>query len=156
MQGDIPKHIIAVSACIKNEKNEVLLVKVQWRQDTWELPGGQVEEGEALDKAVAREVLEETGLVIEPIGITGLYYNTTKHILSVVFIAKYISGKIQISPKEISEAKFIHLTKDNIEQYITRPHMRSRTMDAVNSRTTIPYETWEVDPFSLLGRLNPQ
>jgi 8-oxo-dGTP diphosphatase len=44
----IPKHIIAVSAFIENEKNEVLLVKVQWRKDTWEMPGGQVELGEPL------------------------------------------------------------------------------------------------------------
>lgn len=51
--GATPKHIIAVSAFVTNNENEVLLTKVQWRLDTWELPGGQVEEGEALDKAVA-------------------------------------------------------------------------------------------------------
>jgi ADP-ribose pyrophosphatase YjhB (NUDIX family) len=32
----------------------------------WSLPGGAVETGESLDAAVRREVLEETGLVIEP------------------------------------------------------------------------------------------
>ena len=36
-----------------------------------ELPGGQVEEGEALDQAVCREIKEETGLTVKPIGITG-------------------------------------------------------------------------------------
>lgn len=41
------------------------------------MPGGQVEEGVALDQAVCRELKEETGLVAMPIGITGLYYKTT-------------------------------------------------------------------------------
>ncbi|BAC13191.1 hypothetical protein [Oceanobacillus iheyensis HTE831] len=52
-----PKHIIAVSANVTNEKGETLLVKTHWRSDTWETPGGQVEEGEPLDKAVEREIL---------------------------------------------------------------------------------------------------
>jgi 8-oxo-dGTP diphosphatase len=51
-----PKHIVAVSAYVVNDKDEVLLVKTHWREDTWESPGGQVEEGEPLDQAVCREV----------------------------------------------------------------------------------------------------
>ena len=39
------KHIVAVAGYLTNEKDEVLLAKVHWRADTWELPGGQVEEG---------------------------------------------------------------------------------------------------------------
>jgi 8-oxo-dGTP diphosphatase len=148
-----PKHIIAVSALVTNEDNEILLTKVQWRLDTWEMPGGQVEEGEALDKAVTREVLEETGLVIKPVGITGVYYNATKQILSVVFKARFISGEIKVPPEEINEARFVDLNEKNIDQYITRPHMRSRTLDAMNAKNSIPYETWEVNPYNLLGRL---
>jgi 8-oxo-dGTP diphosphatase len=152
--GVTPKHIIAVSAFVTNENNEVLLTKVQWRLDTWEMPGGQVEEGEALDIAVRREILEETGLVIEPVCITGVYYNATKHILSVVFKARYISGEIKVPPEEINEAKFVELNENNIDEYITRPHMKSRTLDAMYGKNTIPYETWEVNPYNLLGRLH--
>ena len=93
----------------KTPKDEVLLAKVHWRADTWELPGGQVEEGEALDQAVCREIKEETGLTVKPIGITGVYYNTSMHILAVVFKVAYISGEIKIQPEEIQEAKFVDL-----------------------------------------------
>ena len=148
-----PKHIIAVSGLIINEQGEVLLVKTHWRSDTWECPGGQVEEGEALDQAVIREVLEETGVVIKPLGITGVYYNATKQLLSVVFKAKYISGNIAIQAEEIKEAAFVKLTPVNIEEYITRPNMISRTLDSMNAEHYTPYETWEVSPYNLLGRL---
>ncbi|WP_391205121.1 NUDIX hydrolase [Psychrobacillus sp. L4] len=153
MINEHPKHIIAVSAYVTNDNEEVLLVKTHWRSDTWEAPGGQVEVGEPLDKAVSREILEETGIVVRPLGITGIYYNVTKHILSVVFKAEYVSGELKIQPAEIKEAKFVKLTDINIEQFITRPHMRSRTLDAMKSVNFIPYETWEVSPYNLLGRL---
>jgi mutator protein MutT len=35
----------------------------------WSLPGGALETGEALADAVAREVLEETGLVVQPLRV---------------------------------------------------------------------------------------
>ncbi|MES1050985.1 NUDIX hydrolase [Bacillus thuringiensis] len=153
MEHKTPKHIVAVAGYLTNEKNEVLLTKVYWRADTWELPGGQVEEGEALDQAVCREIKEETGLTVKPIGITGVYYNTSMHILAVVFKVAYISGEIKTQPEEIQEAKFVDLNEENIDEYITRPHMKSRTLDAMRATHFIPYETWEVQPYNLIGRL---
>ncbi|MDM5186995.1 NUDIX hydrolase [Bacillus sp. DX4.1] len=153
MEHTPPKHIIAVSAYITNKNNEILLTQVQWRADTWEMPGGQVEEGEALDQAVCREALEETGLIVEPIGITGVYYNASKHILVVVFKAEYVSGEIKTPPEEIKEAKFVALNESNIDEYITRPHMKSRTLDAMKAKNFTPYETWKVDPYNLMARL---
>ncbi|HHB3508608.1 TPA: NUDIX domain-containing protein, partial [Bacillus cereus] len=124
-----------------------------WRADTWELPGGQVEEGEALDQAVCREMLEETGLTVKPLGVTGIYYNASMNILAVVFKVAYVSGEIKIQPEEIQEAKFVALNEENINEYITRPHMKSRTLDAMRATHFIPYETWEVQPYNLIGRL---
>lgn len=118
------------------------------------MPGGNVEEGEPLDKAVCREFLEETGIVIRPLGITGVYYNTTKHVLSVVFKAEYVSGEINIQPEEIIEAKYIAINESNIEQYISRPQQKSRTIDAMKSKCFVPFESWEVKPtYNLLSRL---
>ncbi|MGN7408699.1 NUDIX hydrolase [Sporosarcina sp. SAFN-010] len=154
MVNSYPKHIIAVSAYITNENDETLLVKTHWRSDTWELPGGQVEEGESLESAVRREVLEETNIIIKPLGITGVYYNASSEILSVVFKVRYVSGELKIQPEEIREAKFIALDDNTIGTYITRPHMKSRVIDAINSQSFIPYETWETKPYKLLKRLD--
>ncbi|RAV15291.1 NUDIX hydrolase [Paenibacillus contaminans] len=150
-----PKHIIAVSALVKNEKDEVLLLRTHLRSDTWEMPGGNVEIGEPLDEAVRREFFEETGILIRPIGITGVYYNATRHVLAVVFKAVYIGGDIKIQPKEILEARYILLDDSNIGQYITRPQQKSRTLDAMKAKHFVPYEACEVSPeYNLLSRLH--
>ncbi len=44
----------------------------------WSLPGGILEVGEMLDQAIRREVLEETGLVIEPVRIVEIFERIMK------------------------------------------------------------------------------
>lgn len=148
------KRIVAVSAYVKNDKGEVLLVKTHYRSDTWELPGGQVEIGESLEQALVREVKEETGIKIHPMGITGVYYNETSEILTIVFKANHIGGEIKVQPEEIKEAKFVELTHENIEHYITRPHFLSRTIDAMKTAHCIPFEAWRVSPYERVSRLD--
>lgn len=149
----VPKHIIAVSAYVTNQLDQVLLVKTHQRADTWELPGGQVEEGEPLDQAFCRECREETGINVEPVGITGLYYNTTSHILSIVFLCEHVDGELEIQPEEIKEAAFFSLSESNIHEHITRPHMNSRTLDEMKNKSFVPYETWKVRPYELISRI---
>lgn len=150
-----PKQCISVSALVTNESGEVLLLRTHWRSDTWEMPGGNVELGEPLDLAIRREFLEETGIVIEPIGITGVYMNTTKQVLVVCFKAKYISGEINIQEEEVLEAKYIKIDESNIGDYITRPQQRSRLLDAMNAQYVVPFEAWEISPaYKLLHRLD--
>lgn len=154
LEYQIPKQCISVSALVTNDRGEVLLLRTHWRSDTWEMPGGNVELGEPLDKAICREFLEETGIVIKPIGITGVYMNTTKQVLSICFRAQYISGEIKIQEDEILEARYIKIDQSNIEEYITRPQQRSRLLDAMNAACFVPFEAWEANPnYMLLHRL---
>jgi ADP-ribose pyrophosphatase YjhB (NUDIX family) len=56
-------------------------VLLQRRDDTrrWGLPGGAVDPGESVRQAVMREVLEETGLDVEPIRLIGVYSDPVYH-----------------------------------------------------------------------------
>ncbi len=60
--------ILGVGAIIMDEGRVVLVERGnEPLQGIWSLPGGVVETGEYLKDAVRREVLEETGLEIEPV-----------------------------------------------------------------------------------------
>jgi len=59
---------LAVSATIYREGRVLLVRRARAPgRDLFSLPGGVVEAGETLVEAVAREVLEETGLTVEPV-----------------------------------------------------------------------------------------
>lgn len=68
----------AAGAVIVNEKNEVLLAKraVPPLKGYWNLPGGFLENDEHPRDGAMREVREETGLVIEPVGFIGIFMGT--------------------------------------------------------------------------------
>lgn len=71
MSREYPERpIIGVGAVII-EGGRVLLIKRGQAplKGEWSLPGGAVELGETLEEAVCREVLEETGLVVETVDI---------------------------------------------------------------------------------------
>jgi 8-oxo-dGTP diphosphatase len=59
--------IVGVGAVVLDGEGHVLLARRAHEplKGEWSLPGGGVELGETLEAAVAREVLEETGLVVE-------------------------------------------------------------------------------------------
>lgn len=63
---------VGCAVIVENERGEVLLEK---RSDCglWGLPGGRVEPGESVIQSALREVLEETGLVVEVAGLVGVY-----------------------------------------------------------------------------------
>ncbi len=74
MQREFPlAPLVGVGAVIVAE-GKVLLVRrgSEPMKGRWTLPGGLVEVGETLAEAVAREVREETGLIVEPVELVEL------------------------------------------------------------------------------------
>jgi len=71
MRREYPEAPIAAVGALVLEGDCVLLVRRgrEPLKGEWSLPGGAVELGETLEQAVCREVLEETGLRVEPLGI---------------------------------------------------------------------------------------
>jgi 8-oxo-dGTP diphosphatase len=98
-----PRHIVSAAAIIVNDNNEILLINGPRRG--WEMPGGQVEEGESLSQAAVRETKEESGIDIEIIKFCGIFQNVGKSICNTLFLAKPIGGD-PISTSESLESAF--------------------------------------------------
>src|SRR3990167_7159372 len=56
--------LVGVTGVIFNEKQEVLLFKHTYRQQSWSLPGGYMKAGEHPREALEREIKEESNLVV--------------------------------------------------------------------------------------------
>jgi len=60
-------------ASVVDEEGRVLLLERSDGDDLWGFPGGAMEPGESAVEAVKREVREEVGLEVEPLGLIGVY-----------------------------------------------------------------------------------
>ncbi len=67
--------MLGVGALIILEDDRILLVERgnEPLKGYWSLPGGAVETGESLRDGVKREILEETGLIIEPMEVVEIF-----------------------------------------------------------------------------------
>ncbi|MFD4315261.1 NUDIX hydrolase [Streptomyces sp. NPDC058548] len=91
-----PLHSVSVAGAVVREDGRLLAIR---RADngTWELPGGVLELAEAPEEGVAREVWEETGIRVEVEELTGVYKNTTRGIVALVFRCKPSGGEERTS-----------------------------------------------------------
>lgn len=91
MRGKRP--LVTVDAVVE-QQDMVLLVRrgKEPFQGAWALPGGFVEYGERTEEAVAREVMEETGVAIEVEGLLEVYSDPHRdprgHVISICYVAR--------------------------------------------------------------------
>jgi len=99
--------LLGSKGIVYNEKKEVLVL---WSSELdpahpkrVDLPGGQVEHGETVFEAGAREVWEETNLEVENIQIIAAtshddpVIDAGHHVMMFWFLAKYSQGEIKLS-----------------------------------------------------------
>jgi len=103
-----PKHIVSAATIVLNDQREILLIKGPRRG--WEMPGGQVEEGESLQDAAVRETKEESGIDIEIIRFCGIFQNVDGSICNTLFIGKAIGGEPTTSSESL-EVGFFPINK---------------------------------------------
>ncbi len=92
-------------------KGGVLLIKRRNEpfKDHYALPGGIVEYGERVEDALVREVKEETGLIVKPYRLVGVYSDPDRdprgHFVSVCFVAIPEGGELKAN----SDAKEVRV-----------------------------------------------
>lgn len=73
---------------------------------SWAQPGGFLEVDESVTEAARRETLEETGLVIEPGAIVGLYTRLEAAVVVIAFEARIVGGAPRTSAESLEVRSF--------------------------------------------------
>lgn len=114
-----PVPIPAVGIVCFNDDGHVLLIRRgnPPRQGEWSMPGGKLEWGERAVDAALRELLEETGVTAEIIGlidvVDGIFTSrttgeVTRHYVLLDYVARYCAGSVKAGD-DASEARFVAL-----------------------------------------------
>jgi putative (di)nucleoside polyphosphate hydrolase len=93
----------SVGMMILNKENKIFMAKktenIGTDLDCWQMPQGGIEEDENLEEAVARELMEETGIDIKAVEIIAkqdnnwIYYDIPEEIAYKVWQGKYIGQR---------------------------------------------------------------
>ncbi len=106
---------LAVSAAIVRDGKGLVVRRARKPAlNLYTLPGGVVETGETLIKAVAREVREETALPIEPVALAGYREAIMRdakgaierHFVILCFAARWTAGEPKLN-EELDDARWL-------------------------------------------------
>jgi len=119
LRAHVGHHLIPLvyaTALIRDEAGRILFQRRADFRDWWGLPGGLLEPGETPTGCLRREVMEETGLHVEPVGLTGVYssprYNVTYpngdqvQQVTLCYECRIVGGALKPDSDEIVELEF--------------------------------------------------
>lgn len=124
-----PRHSVSVAAAVIDERGRVLAIR---RRDNsqWEPPGGVLELDESIHEGLVREVREETGLVVQPGPLTGVYKNLERGIVALVFRCLAPPA----APSATTEAVEVRwLDREDIRDHMEEAYA-VRVLDALDDR----------------------
>jgi ADP-ribose pyrophosphatase YjhB (NUDIX family) len=125
MPSDSARHSVSVSAAVIRD-GRILAIQRRDNQQ-WEPPGGVLELDETIEDGLRREVLEETGLDVEPERLTGVYKNMTRGIVALTFRCHVTGGELATSDETRDLA---WLSPDDITALMS-PAFAVRLLDAL-------------------------
>jgi ADP-ribose pyrophosphatase YjhB (NUDIX family) len=90
------------------DDGEVVLIRrgIEPGRGSWAQPGGFLEIDETVGEAAVRETLEETGLVVEPGEIIGLYTRLEAAVVVIAFEARITSGEMALTREALEVRAF--------------------------------------------------
>lgn len=100
-----PRFRVAVAAMIFDNECRILLFKHTYRKFEWGIPAGSLEYGEQPEKAIIREILEETGMQIYIQKLLTADSSKDDHHVSLIYLCRIVDGVFRES-NEISEVKY--------------------------------------------------
>ncbi len=110
-----------VVVCVVVKNRELLLVQRARPEGRliWQFPGGVVENGETKEAAVSREVLEETGLVIEKPRLLGqrVHPDTGRSIHYFTAAPSDLDATLTLNRRELADGRFVR--PDEVEKLCT-------------------------------------
>ena len=91
-----------------NAAGEVVLLRrgIEPGRGSWAQPGGFLEVDETVTEAAIRETLEETGLVVEPGEIVGLYSRLEAAVVVIAFEARVVDGAYRLNHEALDIQAF--------------------------------------------------
>lgn len=115
MNREFPEHPLIGVGSIIIEGDRVVLVKRAHPpiQGQWSIPGGVLEVGEMLREAAIREAREETGLVVEPGELLGVFdrilrdpdHRVQYHYVLIDFLCRKVGGEL-VAASDAAEVRF--------------------------------------------------
>ncbi len=99
-------HSVSVAGVTLHENGSILCIR---RRDTgaWQIPGGVLERGETIHSGLCREVVEETGALVRPVRLTGVYLNLPLGVVAMVFLCDLEEGSIAAATEEAREVGWL-------------------------------------------------
>jgi len=107
------------------------------KRDTWEIPGGHVEENETPDDAAGRELIEETGAVdfkIECVATYSVFKNGETGYGRLYFAEIFKIGPVP-DISEIAEIKMMESLPDNLTHPDIQPRLYERIIEHIKTRS---------------------
>jgi 8-oxo-dGTP pyrophosphatase MutT (NUDIX family) len=94
-------------AVITNNQGQVLLLKANYGQKSWGLPGGALDKGETIHQALLRECQEELNCDVDIAYLSGVYYHTAFNSHAFIFRAHMAEGaEIMLSDEHTEYSYF--------------------------------------------------
>jgi len=109
-QGCGFEHYPAIHPCaivlVRRAEEFLLVRKNEWAPGRYGLVAGFLDMGESLEECAAREVLEETGILVTNVRYVGSQCWPFPSQLMAGFVADYAGGEIRVEEKELEDARW--------------------------------------------------